>query len=65
MVHSADYYADLSDKELAAADHAATIEDRVEHLEKAYRLARAAWAERTRYRNADPIRQASDGRQHH
>ena len=55
MGQSADYYAKLSDEELAAADMAATREQRIAHLENAFRFAQVACAERSREPNVIDI----------
>ena len=51
MAHSAHYYEDLSDAEMAAADKAATPEERIAHLESAFRFAQAACLQRKKEGN--------------
>ena len=51
MGQSEEYYAALSDEEMAAADRAATLQDRIAHLENAFRFAQVACAERSREAN--------------
>ena len=48
MVHPAEQYELMCDKELKAAKHATTVEERILHLEKASEYAKLAAAERKR-----------------
>ena len=51
MKHSEAEYARLSDQELRAADTAASPQDRIAHLESAFRFAQLACADRKKPAN--------------
>jgi hypothetical protein len=48
MLHAAEHFEHMSDEELRAADAAATLDERIRHLEAAQRYAQMACAERKR-----------------
>jgi hypothetical protein len=56
MIHSADYYARLSEEEMFAAKCSAESAERLLHVEKAYRLARIACLKRKTGTNVIALR---------
>jgi len=48
MQNAADHYLHMSDHELNAAERAATLNERISHLENAFEYAKLASAERKR-----------------